>query len=209
MLITLEGIEGSGKSTLAKNLASKISTELKREVILTREPGGTEFGKSIRSLLLDRRDLKLDPIAETLLFAADRAQHVEELILPELKKGSFVISDRYFHSTLAYQGYGRGIDLKLLNNICEIATGGKSPDLVLLLDLPAEKGLARAKSRAEQSTEQWTKFEDEEINFHKRIRTGFLELAKKSPDIFAILNAELSPEALLESSWKEIKAKLK
>lgn len=200
MFITLEGIEGSGKSTLAKALAEKIKKGLNKETILTREPGGTEFGKNLRSLLLDRRDLTLNSTAETLLFAADRAQHIHEIILPALSAGKVVISDRFYHSTLAYQGYGRGLDLEMLRKVCSIATENKNPDLVVLLDLPVEEGLKRAKSRAEN----WTKFEEEEINFHKNVRIGFLELAKESPELFLVLDATKSPEELVNLAWKKI-----
>lgn len=205
MFITLEGIEGSGKSTLAKSLSEKIKHELKKESVLTREPGGTIFGQNIRSLLLERKDIILDPLAETLLFASDRAQHVAELIIPALKRGAYVISDRYYHSTLAYQGYGRGLDLKLLNQICNIAIQQQKPALTILLDLPPEAGLARAKGRGDK--ESWTKFEEEEINFHKRIREGFLELA--ALDSFLILDAAQKPEKLLELAWRAVIGKSK
>ncbi len=198
MFIALEGVEGSGKSTLSKKLAEKIKKEKGSEIVLTREPGGTDIGKEIRALLLERRDLSLSSLAETFLFAADRAEHVQSIIKPALKNNNFVITDRYYFSTLAYQGYARGLDLDLLKKVCKLAIAGTEPDLVLLLDLPVETGLKRAKSRAEN----WTKFEEEELDFHKKVRAGFLELSKENN--FTIIDASLSPDEILDKAWESI-----
>ena len=202
MFIALEGVEGSGKSTLSKKLAQKIKNEIGKEVVLTREPGGTTIGKEIRKLLLERRDINLSSLAETFLFAADRAEHVQGIIEPALAKNNFVITDRYYYSTLAYQGYARGLDLDLLKKICKLAIAGVEPDLIFLLDLPVELGLKRAKSREEH----WTKFEEEELDFHKKVRSGFLELSKENN--FTIIDASLSPEEILNKAWGSIQSHL-
>lgn len=202
MFIALEGVEGSGKSTLSKKLAQKIKNEIGKEVVLTREPGGTTIGKEIRKLLLERRDINLSSLAETFLFAADRAEHVQGIIKPALAKNNFVITDRYYYSTLAYQGYARGLELDLLKKICKLAIAGVEPDLIFLLDLPVELGLERAKSREEN----WTKFEEEELEFHKKVRSGFLELSKENN--FIVIDASLSPEEILNEAWRSIQSHL-
>ena len=191
--ITLEGVEGSGKTTLAKHIADALR-ESYPEIVLTREPGATGVGKQIRSLLLTQQNPPLSSLAELLLFAADRAQHLAEVVRPALDRGALVLCDRYVDSSYAYQGYGRGLDMTLLRDIMRLATSGLQPELVILLDLDPEIGLARA--RAQQSTDpgRWTRFESDTLEFHRRIRAGFLELAKASPDRFLVLDAAQAPE---------------
>ena len=138
--LTLEGVEGAGKSTLRGALVDLLS-DLGKEIVVTREPGATELGRTIRTLLLDPATKGLDPLAELLLFSADRAQHLCEVVRPALARGALVICDRFTHSTLAYQGYGRGLPLDILEQLNRVTTKGLAPDLVLLLDLPAEEGL--------------------------------------------------------------------
>jgi dTMP kinase len=205
MFISIEGIEGSGKSSLASSLAEEIRSEFGREVVLTREPGATLLGKSIRELLLNRNEIEISSLSELLLFAADRAQHIAEIINPALSSGAVVISDRYYHSTLAYQGYGRGIDLEILHQVNQLATQGLKPNLVLLLDISPEDGLKRASQRGQES---WTSFEQEDLDFHQRIRGGFLKLAEIEKGIFAKLDGTKPPEKLLEESLGFVKAKL-
>jgi dTMP kinase len=202
MFLAVEGIEGSGKSTFSKSLGARIEKELGVEVILTREPGSTQLGIELRKLLLQQDLYKTNQTAELLLFAADRAQHIFEVIQPALEKNKFVITDRFIHSTIAYQGSGRGIDLATIEATIEIATQGILPDIVILLDLDVETGLARASSRGADS---WTSFEREELDFHQRIRAGFLDLAKKDPSRFLVLDATKSPEALVELALTELK----
>jgi dTMP kinase len=168
--IVIEGIEGSGKSSLASALANYL-TQLGISILLTKEPGGTDFGEKIRELILDSQ--KLDPKAETLLFLADRAQHLSELIRPALASGLTVICDRYIYSTIAYQGFARGLEL---GDVINFATGGLLPDKVILLDLPPSEGLARAAMRKNSEPSSWNRFEEEKLNFHEQVRQGFLSI---------------------------------
>jgi len=203
--ITIEGIEGAGKSSLIEAL--KNTAEAKgHQVLCSREPGGTELGAAIRKLLLESNQSPPCPLAEVLLFAADRAQHVQKLLRPALEQGKIVICDRFIHSTLAYQGFGRGIDLDLLSTLNELATSGLKPDLTLLLDLKPETGLARARKRADQGAEEteggWSRFEQEQLDFHNKLRAGFLELAKDSSQNIKIINAEAQQDEVHDQAKK-------
>ncbi len=205
LFVTLEGIEGAGKSSLQRTLAEALGQEFP-EVVVTREPGATRLGKSIRALLLDPENTCLSAQAELALFAADRAQHVHEIIRPALARGALVISDRFTHSTLAYQGYGRGLPLEQLRQFNQLATGGLEPDVVLLLDLCPEEGLYRARGRYNEHFQGaapanpacaaldhgWSRFEEEELAFHTRIREGYLELARQEGSKFVLINAAQS-----------------
>lgn len=205
MFITLEGIEGSGKSTLAQRLAEGLRAR-GRSVVLTREPGGSELGKSLRALLLNP-GTRTTPAAELFLFLADRAQHVADVIRPALQRGDVVICDRFADSTLAYQGMGRGLaasaaDQAILLQLNELAIQHLWPDVTLLLDLPPEVGLARARSRdaAMQKTDAEGRFEAEELAFHRRIRQGFLDLASANPQRIKVLDAQVPPKALAQAA---------
>ena len=207
--ITIEGIEGSGKSTLIRGLAAVLESG-GHEVVCTREPGATEIGRALRSILLKAVDPAPGTLTEVFLFAADRAQHVTEVIRPALAAGKVVLCDRYTDSTLAYQGGGRGVDRGLLETMNELATSGLKPERVLLLDLDPEIGLRRARSRCEEegTGESWTRFEEEELAFHQRLRDCFLELAANEPGRFQIIDATLSPEELVASAMDGILALL-
>lgn len=194
LFITFEGGEGAGKSTLIASLASKLK-EKGLDPLITREPGGSELGKTIRSWLLDKDSLPLSKRAELLLFLADRAQHVEEKLLPALKEGKIILCDRYIDSTLAYQGYGRGLNQAELVAGCHLATGGLEPDLTFLLDLPPQVGLSRRQER--------DRFEEEEIGFHERVRQGFLALAKSRSRIH-VIDATKPPKVVLQEAWAVI-----
>lgn len=206
MFLTVEGVEGSGKSTLLAALARRMEAE-GMTVLLTREPGGCPLGERIRPLLLNA-DWTPDPNAELFLFLADRAQHAAEVIRPALAAGTQVLCDRYADSTIAYQGYGRGMDVEWLHRLNDFATGGLWPDLTLVLDLPVEAGLRRATrrntslglSRAEG------RFEAESLAFHERIRQGFLDRARRWPERFRVLDATLPPPALAEQAWDALRA---
>ncbi len=188
LFITLEGLEGSGKTTQQKYIIDDLK-ERGYDVLLTREPGATRLGKKIRQLLLDPEWSEMTPRAEILLFAADRAQHVEEIVKPALKDGKIVISDRYFDSNLAYQGYGRGLDIEIVRKINLWAVDYLKPDLTFFLDLPVEVGLARA--RAQTVDKLGDRLEREEFKFYKQIRAGYLELAKES-ERFRVIDANRS-----------------
>jgi len=195
--ITLEGIEGSGKTSLIKSL-DKHYQEKGQKVLLTREPGGCELGLQVREILLHA---KISSLAELLLFAADRAEHVETVIKPALNAGKTVLCDRYIHSTIAYQGFGRGLDMEQINRLNELASGGLKPNKVLLLDLEVEAGLQRAASR-QLDEDSWTRFEEEELGFHRKIRKGFLNLAEKHPELISVIDASKSQQEVLEQSLK-------
>jgi len=182
LFITFEGVEGSGKSTQIDLLAEFLS-EKGYEVVSTREPGGTAIGDKIRKIVLNPDFTEMDFKAEALLYAANRAQHVAEVIAPALAQGKIIISDRYTDSSLAYQSFGRGLDQKKVENISEWATGGLEPDLTILLDIPADKGLKRTSRSLADRIEQ------ENIDFHDRVFKGFLKLAKKFPKRFKVIDA--------------------
>ena len=216
--VTIEGIEGAGKSTLRARLADMASV-LNLEVVITREPGATTLGQTVRGILLDPKNKKLDSVAELMLFGADRAQHLEEIIRPALSRGALVICDRYIHSTLAYQGYGRGLDLENLAQFNQFVTRGLKPDLVLLLDLDPEAGLERAEKRARKASgsfqldeikdaaaaSSWTRFEEQELGFHRRVRAGFLELSKDPQNNFCVINAARSLDEVAADSFAAIR----
>ena len=188
LFITFEGIEGCGKTTQIRLLARN----LEKQGIACRatlEPGGTEVGRKIRKILLDSRNKRLTPLAELMLYEADRAQHVEELIKPALSKGLWVLSDRYFDATVVYQGFARGQDRKLIEFLNEKATQGLVPDLTFLLDCPVKLGLERATSRNNKGQDR---FEREKIAFHRKVREGYLELARKDRKRYVIIDARQS-----------------
>ncbi len=198
MFISFEGIEGSGKSTALTLLAQ----ELERrgyDVLRTREPGGCGLGRALRPILLDARTRSLNMRAELYLFLADRAQHVAEVIRPALEAGQIVLCDRYTDSTLAYQGYGRGLDPEKLRRINEMATGGLVPDLTLLMDLPVGLGLERAGLRNQRQGTVLSegRFDAESMDFHERVRQGYLALAAEEPCRIACIDTEQRPEDVL------------
>ena len=211
--ITIEGIEGAGKSTLRAQLAERLAA-LGREVVLTREPGATVLGQSLRSLLLDANNINIDPVTELLLFYADRTQHLREIVRPALERKAVVLCDRFNHSTIAYQGYGRGIPLETLATLTQIATGGMKPDCVLLLDLSPQQGLERAKRRTLAAVtgeardagkdDSWNRFEQQQLDFHQRVRTGFLELSKDPANRFTVLDATKTPAELAEQAFAAV-----
>jgi dTMP kinase len=186
LLIAFEGIEGSGKSTHARRLAAHLRSGA-RAVVETREPGGTPAGGAIRRLVLGADAVPLTPLAELFLYCADRAQHVSEVVRPALAAGRVVLCDRFSDSTIAYQGYGRGLDLGVVRALDARARDGVEPTLTFLLDCPVEEGLTRARGRAGPAD----RFEREDAAFHERVRAGFRALAGAEPWRYCVLDAAL------------------
>lgn len=193
--LVLEGVNGAGKTTLQERLARRAEA---RQLVArcTREPGATALGAQLRSILLDSEE-KVSPLAEMFLFAANRAEHVEKLIRPALARNEIVLCDRFLYSSLAFQGYGRGIDLEMLSEVNRRAVDGLYPDFVLLLDLPPGDGLARSGGRAGGQRDS---FEEEDAPFHERIRQGFLRLAEERPEPFVVLDASRSADEVFEAA---------
>lgn len=189
--ITFEGIEGCGKTTQESRL-SEMLAEKGYPVVVTREPGGCAIAEQIRAILLDAENRALVPLAELLLYAAARAQHVEEVIRPALAADKIVICDRFTDATAAYQGYGRSLDIALIGELNRMATGGITPDLTILLDCPEEVGLSRAMARINSGQgAREERFELESLRFHRAVRDGYLRLAAAEPNRFAVLDGTL------------------
>lgn len=188
LFITFEGGEGSGKTTQLKTLLAHLRSA-GRDAIETRDPGGTPIGKQIRELLLDRENTRMAPVAELFLYEASRAQLVSEVIRPALARGRIVLCDRFTDSTMAYQGYGRGLDLDLITRLNGIATEGLRPDLTFLLDLDPAIGLARAMQRMAQRNERHDRIEDEMFGFHQRVRAGYHTIAAADGKRVIVLDA--------------------
>lgn len=193
MFITLEGPEGSGKSSQLPLLAEFLRAR-GHDVICTREPGGTKIGDQIREVLVRMDNVELHPRTEILLFLSARAQLVEELVLPSLADGKIVICDRYGDSTLAYQGYGHGLDLEKLRMMLQFATNGLKPDLTILLDVDVMVGLKRKKAK-----DEWNRLDAYEISFHERVREGYHQLAAQDPKRWRIVDASQSAELVQEN----------
>ena len=209
MFITFEGIEGCGKTTQVKRFAKKLKG-LGIPLITTFEPGGTRIGKDIRKILLDSRNKNLSPLTELILYAADRAQHVEELIKPALDEGKWVICDRFFDATVVYQGIARGQDMELIRALNEQATQGIQPDITFLLDCPVDMGLHRALERNEaQSQKGQDRFEREAIEFHRAVREGYLDLARKNQNRFVIVDATLPKDEVEKKIFQHMEPYLK
>jgi dTMP kinase len=196
--ITVEGIEGCGKSTLVAGLSERLRSAGK-ETIVTREPGGTPVGDAIRRIFLEP-GLQVAPLTEALLINAARAQHVVDAIGPALHRGAVVLCDRFVDSTLAYQGYGRGIDLEFLRDLCDAATGGLVPDATIVLDLPVAISRERTASR---DGSRGDRMEREDPDFYERVRRGFLDLAARSPR-YHVLDATKSPLELVAEAYAMI-----
>lgn len=194
--ITFEGIDGSGKSTQVRMLSSVLRLR-GMDVVQTREPGGTPLGARLREALLDAQE-QVDPLAELLLYAADRAQHVRALLLPALAAGRVVLSDRYADATVAYQGAGRGFEPSLVEEVVGLATGGLKPDLTLLFDLPVAASVERSRLRttAGGDGESSDRLELETENFHTRVRDAYLQIAAAAPERVRIIDASLSVEEI-------------
>ena len=197
--ITLEGGEGAGKSTQAKLLAEKLAG-LGVAVVVTREPGGSPGAEALRDIILSGKAAPFGPAGEALLFSAARIDHIDRLIAPALKRGAWVISDRFADSTRAYQGAAGKLDPALIASLERVAVGDAMPDLTLILDLTVEKGLARAAARrGEQGVSD--RFEREGAAFHQTLRQAFLDIARAEPDRCAIIDADRAPEEVAQAIW--------
>ncbi len=205
MFITFEGGEGAGKSTAIKKIVEKLQAEGK-EIVLTREPGGTPIGEEIRSIILDKKNTDMDVRTEALLYAASRRQHIVQKIIPSLKQGKVVLCDRFLDSSLAYQGYARGIGVQKVYEMNLFATEGIEPDLTLFFDLDPEEGLRRI---AANSQREVNRLDVEKLSFHQKVREGFLSLAKKFPHRFVVIDASEKPDKVFASAYKEIENILK
>lgn len=209
LFITFEGVEGSGKSTQISLLADHLKAG-GRAVTLTREPGGTPIGDQVRKVLLDPANKALDPRAELLLYAASRAQHLAERILPALGAGGLVLCDRFSDATLAYQGYGRGLDIDTIRALDRIVSAGLRPHLTVLLDIDVMAGLSRARGRnSSAGLEHEGRFENEDVTFHGRVRQGYLVLAKEEPDRIRLVDAARPPEEVQKDIRKIVDDMLK
>jgi len=196
MFITLEGPEGSGKTSHIPYLVEYLR-ERGYGVFPTREPGGTTISEQIRDILHDLKNAEMHPRTETLLYQAARAQIVEQVIKPRLADGEIVISDRYYDSTIAYQGYGHQQDLEQVRALVKYATGGLVPDLTILLDLDVETGLRRKK----QNGLEWNRMDAHEVAFYERVREGYLEMVKLEPKRWVVVNSE--------KKWDDVQAELR
>ncbi len=203
LFITFEGIEGSGKTTQLHRLADFLRAR-GRTVVTTKEPGGTPIADRIRAILLDSKNV-IDPIAEVLLFAASRRQHTVEVIRPAHERGEVVLCDRYTDSTLAYQGFGRLLNLDQLRTLNRWATGDLDPDLTLLFDLAEEVGVSRAVDRNAQTVDDENRFEIEDLRFHRRVREGYLSMAVAEPGRYAVVDAAGTPEEVFERTLETLR----
>ena len=204
MFITLEGPEGSGKTTAVEAAVRKLQ-EMGYEIVRTREPGGTPIAEQIRNVILDKGNTAMDPRTEALLYAASRRQHLVEKVWPALKEGKIVICDRYLDSSLAYQGGARGLGVDNILNINLFATENTWPDLTLLFDIKPELGLARISANADREV---NRLDLEKLDFHNKVRDTFLDLAKKYPDRFVIIDASQSREEVAKATMEAILSRL-
>jgi len=188
VFITFEGPEGSGKTTQIQALYEHLRSQ-GHQVLLTREPGGTSIGDQIRAVFLDPRNQEMEPQAEVLLVSASRAQLVGQVICPHLERGTIVISDRYADSTMAYQGYGLGLDLDTLRGITTFATGGLKPHLTVYLDIPIEEGLRRKQTAFRHGEGELNRLDQKELDYYQRVRDGYLAMAAEEPDRWLVLDA--------------------
>ncbi len=210
MFITFEGTEGCGKSTQIK-LLNKFLIDKGFDVVLTREPGGTAIADKIRSILVDAQHTEMVSLCEVLLYYASRAQHIEEIILPALKQNKIVLCDRFNDSSIAYQGYARGVDQDLLKKLSQLVLNDLKPHITFVLVLPVEEGLKRAKARASKLSieKREDRFENEILDFHHKVRGGFLDMAKKEPDRFKLIDASRDVNEIHDDIAKIVEEYLK
>lgn len=204
LFVTFEGPEGCGKTTQVRLLAEWLSAR-GYDVLATREPGGTRIGEQIRAILLNPDHTEMVPAAEILLFSAARAQIVQEVIIPHLRRGGIVLCDRFADSTLAYQGYGHGLNLEVLRIITAFATAGLTPDITFYLDIPVEEGLRR---KAQAGKAEWNRLDQQELAYHQRVQEGYRQLISAEPARWVIIDARGSIEAVHTQVVREIERRL-
>jgi dTMP kinase len=203
-LITFEGIEGCGKSTQIELAAAWLKSQ-NISCFMTREPGGTAVGMEIRKILLSEKTTELFPLSEALLYFADRFQHIREVLDPHLEAGDSVLCDRYHDSTVAYQGYARNLSIRLLDRIWKDSGINLHPDLTFLFDLPPEIGLQRSLQKLKKQNLDESRFEKESIEFHTKVRNGFLTIAKFNPERFVVLDAKRNPDEIQDDVVSALK----
>ncbi len=204
MFITFEGGEGSGKTTCIKRVVETLEKEGKT-VVLTREPGGTPISEEIRNVILDKKNTDMDPRTEALLYAASRRQHIVQKIIPSLKEGKIVISDRFLDSSLAYQGGARNLGIEEIYKINQYATEGLEPDVTFFFDIEPEEGLNRIAANAGREV---NRLDVEKLSFHHAVRNAFLELAKRNPNRIVVIDASKDRESVYQAVISEIEKRL-
>jgi dTMP kinase len=205
LFITIEGGEGAGKTTLISRLSQRIYEETKRRTRSTREPGGVPIAESIRKVILDTKNTKMEARTEALLYAAARRQHLVEVVMPALSRGEIIICDRFVDSSLAYQGHARGLGIDKVWEINRFATEDCMPHLTLYLDIDPELGLSRIEANAHREV---NRLDLESLNFHKKVREGYLDVLKRFPDRIRKLDASGNPDEIADEAWEHVSKSL-
>lgn len=203
IFITIEGPDGSGKTTALQQVVPRLQQEMNRKVVATREPGGSPIAEKIRSLILDPSHTDMDSRTEALLYAASRRQHLIEKVLPVLESGDVIFCDRFVDSSIAYQGYARGIGEEGIREINQFATEGLEPDVTLYIDVPAEVGIQRIHANLDER--EYNRLDQEKLDFHEKVRAGYQQLAKANPERIVVVDGTMSREAVAEACYQIIK----
>ena len=203
IFITIEGPDGSGKTTALQQVVPRLQQEMNRKVVATREPGGSPIAEKIRSLILDPSHTDMDSRTEALLYAASRRQHLIEKVLPVLESGDVIFCDRFVDSSIAYQGYARGIGEEGIREINQFATEGIEPDVTLYIDVPAEVGIQRIHANLDER--EYNRLDQEKLAFHEKVRAGYLQLAQANPERIVVVDGTMSREEVAESCYQIIK----
>ena len=203
IFITIEGPDGSGKTTALQQVVPRLQQEMNRKVVATREPGGSPIAEKIRSLILDPSHTDMDSRTEALLYAASRRQHLIEQVLPVLESGDVIFCDRFVDSSIAYQGYARGIGEEGIREINQFATEGLEPDVTLYIDVPAEVGIQRIHANLDER--EYNRLDQEKLDFHEKVRAGYQQLAKANPERIVVVDGTMSREEVAESCYQIIK----
>ncbi|OUL07380.1 dTMP kinase [Sedimentibacter sp. SX930] len=203
IFITIEGPDGSGKTTALQQVVPRLQQEMNRKVVATREPGGSPIAEKIRSLILDPSHTDMDSRTEALLYAASRRQHLIEKVLPVLESGDVIFCDRFVDSSIAYQGYARGIGEEGIREINQFATEGLDPDVTLYIDVPAEVGIQRIHANLDER--EYNRLDQEKLDFHEKVRAGYQQLAKANPERIVVVDGTMSREEVAEACYQIIK----